>query len=326
VISPVRWGFLGAGHIASKGLAPAVHSADGTVLVAAAARDETRAKALGPSGGVYGCYDDVLADPAVEVVYIALPNDAHLAWARRALAAGKHVLCEKPLGMDALQVRELSELAVVADRLLAEAVWNRWHPRTRRAVALILGGVIGQVRHVAAGFSFGGVPDSDYRLNLAQGGGALYDVGCYAVTAALWATDFAPLTSCSATRRLHPAGVDLVTDAQLGLRLSSGTASAEIHACIDGPESQWLRISGDEGVLEFVGGDAFTSWRAPSILTVTGSDGAREEEHFPPVDPYRLMVEQVSRAVREQPGAWLPPLGESLRVAEAMDAIRMTPA
>jgi len=315
--APVGWGFLGAGYIARAALAPAVHSADGAELVAAGARDIARANALGPRGTAYDSYDEVLADPRVEAVYIALANDDHLPWAERALAVGKHVLCEKPLGLTAAEVRSMAAAAGTADRLLVEASWNRWHPRTRRAEALLRSGAIGTVRRVEAGFTFAGVPGDNYRLDPARGGGALYDVGCYATAAALWATGFTPLQAAGATRRLSATGVDLTTEAVL----SFGSAEAFVHCSIDEDGGQWLRVEGDRGTLALDGNAAFTSWLSPSTLTVSIGSETRVE-HFAPVDPYRVMVERVSAAIRDVPGAWVLPLDESVRVAEALDLIR----
>ena len=119
---PVRWGFLGAGNIAATALGPAVHAAEGAVLHAAAARDEDRAAALGPARA-YGSYEALLADADVEAVYISLPNDLHLPWTLAALEAGKHVLCEKPLGLDAGQVDAVAQAAAAADRRVVEASW-----------------------------------------------------------------------------------------------------------------------------------------------------------------------------------------------------------
>jgi predicted dehydrogenase len=317
VTAPVGWGFLGAGSIARAALAPAVHSADGAELVAAGARDIVRAAALGPSGAAYGSYDEVLADPRVEAVYIALANDDHLPWAERALAAGKHVLCEKPLGLTAAEVQTMAATARATDRLLVEASWNRWHPRTRRAEALLRSGAIGAVRRVEAGFTFAGVPEGNYRLDPARGGGALYDVGCYATAAALWATGFAPLEGVGATRRVARTGVDLTTDAVLSL----GSAEAFVRCSIAEDSGQWLRVEGDGGTLALDGRAAFTSWLSPSSLTVTTSAGDRVE-HFAPVDPYRVMVEHVSAAIRGAHGAWVLALEESVRIAEALDLIR----
>ena len=318
--SPVGWGFLGAGQIARAALAPAVHSADGAELAVAGARDLTRAEALGPHAAAYASYEEVVTDPRVEVVYVALANDAHLPWAERALAAGKHVLCEKPLGLSGAEVRSLVKAAAAADRLLVEASWNRWHPRTRRAEALLRTGAIGRLRKVETGFAFGGVPEGNYRLDPTRGGGALYDVGCYAVAAAHWATGFAPMHQCASTSRLGPTGVDLTTDAVLQI----GEVEAIVHSSIDEDDAQWVRVEGESGSLVLDGNDAFTSWLCASTLTVTTPRGSRVEQ-FAPVDPYRVMVEHVSAAVRGQPGAWLLPLDESARIADTLDLIRAEP-
>ena len=125
-MTPVRWGFLGAGGIARTALAPAVAAASGAVLHAVAARDPARAAALGPVRA-YGDYAALLADDDVDAVYVALHNDAHLPWTLAALAAGKHVLCEKPLGLSAAEVDQMA--AAAGDRLVVEASWYRWHPR-----------------------------------------------------------------------------------------------------------------------------------------------------------------------------------------------------
>lgn len=123
----VGFGFLGAGMIATTALSPAVHAADGAHLQAVAARDIDRARSLEPAGKAYDDYSAVLADDTVDVVYIALANDAHERWTLAALEAGKHVLCEKPLGLDVAQVRRMTDAAAAADRLLVEAFWYRWH-------------------------------------------------------------------------------------------------------------------------------------------------------------------------------------------------------
>ena len=252
VQTPVRWGFLGAGMIASTALAPAVHAADGAVLHAAAARDRARAAALGPATA-YDDYAALLADDEVEAVYVALANDQHLPWTLAALAAGKHVLCEKPLGLTAAEVDQMA--AAAGDLLVVEASWYRWHPRVRLARQRLR--EVGAVQHVAAGFTFTGRLDGNYRLDPARGGGALYDVGCYAVSACLWAVGQGGPVDVVAQSRLGPTGVDL--DTRAVLRWADGT-EAEVHAGITGTAGQWLVITGDDGEIELR--DApYTSWR-----------------------------------------------------------------
>lgn len=312
---PVRWGFLGAGFVASRGLAPAVHAADGAVLQAVAARDEHRAAALEPVRATTS-YAEVCTADDVDAVYLSLPNDDHLPWVLEALAAGKQVLCEKPLGLDAAQVARMAAAAESADRLLVEASWNRWHPRTRRVEAL-LADVAGPL-DVRAWFTFPGVPADTYRLDPGRGGGALLDVGCYAVAAALIALgDDATVTSVE--RHVGPTGVDLSTSASL----SSARGRARTTASFERPESQGWTVAAP-GLLLDVADPAFTSWHAGSTLRVVARD-QEQVESFEPCDPYRLMIEAVSRRVQGD-DAWVLPLSTSLAVASALDAIARTAA
>ena len=308
--TPVRWGFLGAGMIAGTALAPAVHAAEGAVLHAAAARDVARAQALGPTRA-YADYESVLADDEVEAVYVALSNEAHLPWTLAALEAGKHVLCEKPLGLTAAEVDAMA--AAAGDRLVVEASWYRWHPRVRLAQSRLA--EVGPVRHVAAGFTFAGQLEGNYRLEKARGGGALYDVGCYAVSACLWAVGQGLPADVVARSELGPSGVDL--DTRAILRWESG-AEAEVHAGISTPEGQWLVVTGERGEIELR--DApYTSWRDdPTELWVSDGTGT-ERVPVPAVDAYRLMVEETSSVLRGGQG-WVLPLSESRDTAAVLDA------
>ena len=309
----VRWGFLGAGFIATHALAPAVHAADGATLRAVAARDLDRANRLSPAGNVFDSYDALLRDDDVDAVYISLTNDVHAHWAIAAMRAGKHVLCEKPLAMNAMQVREMTAVAEETGLLLVEASWYRWHPRVRRAQKELAAGRIGTVRHVTAGFTFDGKLAGNYRLEVERGGGALYDVGCYAVSAALWAFGSLP-REVTARQQLGPTGIDLVTEAVLDF--DGGTA--EVRAGISEPPHQWLVITGEHGEIELR--DApYTSWRDDETLLLLSDGRSTHRETFPAVDPYRLMVEEVSGALRGGTG-WTLPLSESLATAVVLDA------
>ena len=309
-----RWGFLGAGWIATKALAPAVHQADGAVLQAVAARDVDRARALGPVGSAYGDYEDLLADDSIDAVYISLTNEVHAHWSMQAMRAGKHVLCEKPLAMTAAEVREMTAVSAETGRLLVEASWYRWHPRVRRAQELLQSGRIGDVTHVSAGFTFDGRLDGNYRLEVARGGGALYDVGCYAVSAALWAFGDVP-SIVSARQQLGPTGVDLVTEAVLEF----AAGEAEVRAGISEPPLQWLVINGHSGEIELRDA-AYTSWvRDDTVLLV--SDGrSTQRTTLPAANAYRVMVEEVSSVIQGGPG-WVVPLADSLATAAVLDAV-----
>ena len=307
---PVRWGFLGAGMVATAALAPAVHAAEGAVLQAVAARDLGRAQALGPIKA-YDDYRALLADDAVEAVYLSLSNEAHLPWTLAALAAGKHVLCEKPLGLTAAEVEQM--IAAAGDRLVVEASWYRWHPRVRLAQQRLAG--IGAVQHVTAGFTFAGQLDGNYRLDPARGGGAMYDVGCYAVSACLWAVDQGLPADVVARSELGPSGVDLQT--RVILRWESGV-EAEVHVGIDADQGQWLVITGDRGEIELR--DApYTSWKDDDTELWVSDGVGTERVAVPAVDAYRLMVAELSSVLRGGAG-WVLPLEQSRQCAAVLDA------
>ena len=309
-----RWGFLGAGFIAHTALAPAVHAASGSVLQACAARDLDRARALQPVGRAYDDYDALIEDPDVDGVYIALANDAHLPAILRALAAGKHVLCEKPMCLTETETVAAVAAAEAADRLLVEASWYRWHPRTRRAEQLVAGGALGEMNNVETALCFSGVPSQNYRRDPARGGGALYDVGCYAVSAAQWA--LGDLAVVNAAARYADTGVDLHTRAVL----ASATGQARVECSIDAPQRDVLRVEGTLGALTFA--DApFMSYRAPAKLRLVDAAGGIHEQTFAALDAYQVMVEAFTRRAGGA-DAYTIPLVESLRTARTLDAIR----
>jgi xylose dehydrogenase (NAD/NADP) len=317
----VRFGFLGAGWIAHRALGPAVHAADGARLQAVAARDVARAGSLEPEGRSYGDYRAVLDDSEVDVVYINLGNDSHKPWTLAALEAGKHVLCEKPLGLDGAEVAEMVAAAHAADRLLVEAFWYRWHPRTRRLEELLRAGALGPVRSVEAEFSFDGGDDprmaGNFRLDPARGGGALYDVGCYSISAAHLALG-PELSVGRAVATKGGTGVDLATTAWL---VAPDGGRAEVRCGIAIPDRQRFQVVGEAATADFATGEAFANWHQPSSLTITPPDGNLRLEEFAPLDPYRLMVEAVAAQVRGE-DAFLVGLDHSIEVAATLDAVR----
>ena len=181
-MSKLNWGLLATGGIAhafARGLAT---SRTGELL-AVGSRTQESAERFGEEFGVprrYGSYEGLLADPEVQAVYICPPHPMHLEWAVKAAEAGKHVLCEKPLGMNQAQARQIIEAARQHDVFLMEAFMYRCHPQTPRLVELLREGLIGEVRMIQASFSFAGSDDPTGRhLNKALGGGGILDVGCY---------------------------------------------------------------------------------------------------------------------------------------------------
>ncbi len=309
----VRWGFLGAGFVASRGVAPVVHAAAGSVLQVVASRDAGRAAALDPIRTV-DSYEAVCTAEDVDIVYLSLPNDAHLRWVLAALEGGKHVLCEKPLGLTAHEVAEMTTAASEAGLLLVEGAWNRWHPRMRRFEALVAGAP--GPFDVESWFTFSGVPHDNYRLDPARGGGALLDVGCYAVAGALAILGDDVATS-DVECQVGPTGVDLTTTAVL----SSPRGRAEVTASFERDESQGLRAASTELSVELAH-PSFTSWREPATMTVV-EDGVERVEAFEACDAYQIMVEAVASRARGDE-AWVLPLDTSLEIARTLDAIVAT--
>ncbi len=211
---PIRWGVLGAARIAVKHVLPSFRSARRSALAGIAARDPDRARSVASRFGIprtYASYEELLADPAIDAVYIPLPNDLHSIWTLRALAAGKHVLCEKPIAMSAEQARAIAEAAARCGRHVAEAYMIRFHPQWQRARARVAAGDLGEARAVYAWFSYDNPPGDNLRNSPAHGGGALYDIGGYALVAAQWLFGTRPERVIGLFARDAAEGVDHLT-------------------------------------------------------------------------------------------------------------------
>ena len=239
---------------------------------------------------MHGSYERLLEDAEVDAVYVPLVNSLHREWTLKALAAGKHVLCEKPLAMNAAEAEEMAAAAQAAGRVLMEALMYRFHPRIRA-----LREEAGEVIHLAARFGFPLDAPGNYRLDPALGGGALLDVGCYGVSAARWF--LGEPQQVAAVEHREPGEVDLSVSAALRF---PGGATATVWGSFESPEDQELVLIGPSGVRHLP--QPFTAWRDPD-------------------DPYQLMVEAFSEAVLAGRPAPLPP-AESIANLRVLDAIR----
>ena len=309
----VNWGFIGAGVVATKALAPAVRSARNANLYAVASRDISRALNLSPSC-VYDNYDELINDPKVEAIYISLPNNVHASIASRALIAGKAVLCEKPLTMNYQESEELVKVSKASSSLLVEAIWFRWHPRLIKACEQIAAGVIGEITQIDAAFTYVNNNKDNYRFDPALGGGALLDLGPYPLhlIASLFGSE-ARVELLEANQDIGPSGVDLVTKVEA---LINGSVRFNFNLSFVGQLSQEISISGSKGKIKFLEGQAFTNWNEPSTLLVND-----EIYSFESVDAYQLMVEAVSDVILGKP-AWIPTHSESLFVMGLIDQIK----
>lgn len=244
---------------------------------------------------VAGDYDAVLEDPEVDAVYIPLVNSLHREWTLRALAAGKHVLCEKPLAMDAAEGEAMAAAAERAGRLLMEALMYRFHPRLRAQVA----DLSSRPRHVSAWFGFRVQDPSNYRLRPELGGGALMDVGVYGLSACRWI--LGEPEEVAAVAHLGPTGVDLTTG--VSMRFAEG-ATGYVWASLAAPEQQALEVQLSDLTLRIE--QPFTAWRDPD-------------------DPYQLMVEAFAQAALEGHPAPLAP-AESIANLRLIDRVRVASA
>ena len=311
----VNWGFLGAGFVASRGLAPAVHASRGAHLYAVASRDEQRSATLEPER-VHATYDDLLADERVDAVYISLSNSQHIEWVTKSLEAGKHVLCEKPLGLDARETTAMFDVAASNGRLLIEAVWGRWHPRFARLVDLVSSGAIGDIEHIETAFTFTSEMTDNYRLSPSMGGGALLDVGCYQAHAWVALTKgAADFSITELARTVGPTGIDLTTD--VNVRINNNiTAHAVSSFAL--PSNQQFIVRGSEGSISTAAGESFTTWNEASSLLVNDV-----VEEFPVTNAFVEMVENVSRVIDGESG-WIVSGADSIRVAQILDTIAAT--
>lgn len=310
--STVRWGILGAGWIVQTATARALRDAPSATLAAVASRDIDRARDLEPERA-YNGYADLIADDSVDAVYIALANDQHAPWIHNALAAGKHVLCEKPLTLSSRETQAAFEAADAAGLLLVEAAWSMWHPRMHRVTELVSTGEIGEVREFLGTFTFDGVPEGNYRLDPKLGGGALLDIGVYPLHALVACLPHLDSVRPEFEQITGGLGVDLTTKARLEIGPQS---HASIVASFAMPESQRLMIRGDTQELRITDDQAFTSWREPSNLMVGNT-----VEDFPATDAYREMFEAVSARILGR-DAWVLPPSNSIRVAALVDSLR----
>jgi predicted dehydrogenase len=294
----LRWGILSvSGHYTLRVHAPLSRLAEARI-VAIASRDAARAAEAAARLGIgrgHGSYAALLADPEVEAVYIPLPNNLHAELAIAALEAGKHVLCEKPLGMDAGQARAMAAKAREKGLLLMEAFMYRFHPQWVRAKEILVSGEIGKPRFINVVFSYNNTDPANIRNRSETGGGALYDIGCYAVSASRWLAGAEPARVMSLVRRDAASGTDTISSGLLdfggeGCR-ATFTVSTRAFA------GQRVEVTGDKGsiavILPF---NAYTD--VPVALEVKTGLGARRVETGP-ADQYAAMFKAFSVAVRE---------------------------
>jgi D-xylose 1-dehydrogenase (NADP+, D-xylono-1,5-lactone-forming) len=293
-------------------LAGARQAADVDVI-AVASRDREQAQRYAREQGIeraHGGYGALLADPEVDVVYISLPNSLHVDWTVRALEAGKHVLCEKPLGRRAADVARAFDVAERQGRLLMEAFMYRHNPQTRRLTELVAAGAVGRLRMVRSSFGFAVDNPANVRLSADLEGGALMDVGCYCVSGTrLIAGEPERVT---AEQVLGGEGVDVAFVATMRL---ANDVLAHFDAGLALADRDELEVVGDEGAL-FLD----DPWHCRNPVIEVRRDGKIERIELQPVDSYRLEAENMSAAVRDE-GPLLLGRADALGQARTIEAL-----
>jgi len=292
-----NWGILGPGFVATRAVIPAIQQTQDARVLAVASSSGERAQRTAATFGIariYHDYQTLLNDPDIHAVYIALPNHLHHVWTVRAAEAGKHVLCEKPLAMNAGECDDMIAVCRAANVLLMEAVMYRFHPRMRHLKNMLITGELGDIRLLHTAFSFPfNQPDShdksgSYRAHPEFGGGALLDIGSYCVNAARWLTGSEP-EHCTGV--IHHARTDQETNIDVStsavLRFKDNLL-AHMHCSFVAAEHQVIEVVGSLAAV--TAPHAFTAWREDATVLMVQRGSLFERIEFAPADPYQLMV------------------------------------
>jgi xylose dehydrogenase (NAD/NADP) len=317
-MEPVRWGIIGPGGIARGAIMPAFAGLTGAQVIAVASGNRARAQQFARDFGiprVYGGYDLLVDDPDIEAVYISLPNHLHSAWTIRALQAGKHVLCEKPLAATVADAEAMAAAAEDTGLHLMEAVMYRFHPRMREVWSLVRSGAAGEPQLVRASFCFTMGDPENYRNRPEMGGGALLDVGIYCVSVARWLLDEEPEAAIALGTLLESGADESVSGV---LEFPSG-ALAQVQCSFGTAEHQMLDIVGDAGTI--TAAMPFTAWVNSEASIVLSRNSHVEETIFPPADPYALMIAHFDDCVRGDDAPWFP-AADGVGTMRALDALR----
>ena len=299
-MTTLRWGILSTAKIATEKVIPGILGADRCEVVAIGSRDVARARAVADRHGiarVHGSYEDVLADPDVDAVYVPLPNHLHAEWTIAAARAGKHVLCEKPLALTPADAERMIESCRAEGVLLMEAFMYRLHPSWVAVRELVAGGRIGRLTAVDSWFSYYNDDPANIRNIRAFGGGALYDIGCYSVNLSRMLFGAEPTRVTGSIVRDPASGVDVLTSGVL--EFGSGIAS---FTCSTRAEpDQRVDVYGTGGRISIPIPFNIPPDRPTHVHVTAGGDPpiapATETLTFATADPYAVEAERFAEAV-----------------------------
>jgi predicted dehydrogenase len=286
----VRWGVLGAAKIGLTKVIPAMQKSAFCEVAAIASRDLAKAKDAAAKVGIskaYGSYEELLADPDIDAIYNPLPNHLHVPWTIRAAEAGKHVLCEKPIGMNAAEARQLIEVAKQTGRKIGEAFMVRVHPQWLRAREVVRSGEIGELRVVTGFFSYNNRDAKNIRNIPEFGGGGIMDIGCYPITMTRFLFGEEPIRVLALIERDPEMGTDRLTSAVMEFPSgqSSFTCSTQLNPY------QKMHAFGTKGRIELE-----IPFNTPPDQPARIFIGDRKEE-FEACDQYTLQGDAFSQAI-----------------------------
>lgn len=302
-MNKVAWGILSTANIGIKRVIPAIQAGQRGVVAAIASRDATKAAATAERFGIprsFGSYEALLADPEIEAIYNPLPNHLHVEWTVKALDAGKHVLCEKPIALNAAEAQAMVAARDRSGKRVVEAFMVRHHPQWHRVRALVREGRIGTVRTLQSAFAFSMSDPNNVRNRPEYGGGALYDVGCYPIVTARYIFGAEPERVIALLERDPKLGVDQVTSGMLafpngGQLLFSSAFQLAFY--------QRVVILGTAGRIELPVPFTHPIGEGSRIIIDTGasSDGSSAVvEPFDFVDQYTLQCDAAAAAFRNE--------------------------
>lgn len=316
----VRFGVLGCGRIVQRGFLPGVAATPGAVLQAIASRRPGVAQQWAEEHGVpHACdsYEELIADPDIDAVYVPATGDEHARWTIAAAQAGKHVLCEKPLARTVAEAEQMIAACTEAGVILQEAFMWRQHPRAKKALELLQEGAIGSLRIILASFSFD-LPRTDWRLRPEKGGGAMWDLGCYGVDASRFFTQDEP-TAIHAHARWWETGVDITMQMALAF---PGDIVANIDCSFEAPFRCHAELVGDAG--RIVLPNAFQPGEESLILLQrsTVRDTPFEEVAIPSANQYACQVAAFCKSIAA--GHLLDPAEDGLANMRVLEQVLST--
>ena len=322
-LQKIRWGVLGVASIAVRRVIPAMQKSAGSEICAIASRDLHKANEAARTLGVpksYGSYDELLADPEIDAIYNPLPNHLHVSWSIRAAEAGKHVLCEKPLGVNADEARSLIEARDRAGVKIGEAFMVRTHPRWLRTRDLIRAGRIGGLRLIQGFFGYFNRDPKNVRNVAEFGGGALLDIGCYGVTLSRFIFGEDPVRVMGLLERDPETKIDSLTSAMLEFPSGQSTFTCGTQLAYH----QRMVFFGTKGRIE-IDRPINPPSDQPSRILIDDNPGDPTGagitcETIPTCDQFTIQGDLFSRAIRENREVPVP-LEDSVRNMAAIDAI-----